>query len=200
MEDAMRRAGGPFEQVLILGAGYDMRAFRLPWEGARIFEIDHPATSGRKSRKVRGIPDPVHRIQVDFSQEDLRHALQRAGFVSGRRSWFFWEGVSMYLSRSAVETTLRALRDFGCEGVVDFFGEASSGGGVNGAWLRFLPTVVRLIGEPVDFRLASDQATSFLSSVGFRVMEKAGASELRLLSPRPLQSHPDGWVVRVSPA
>jgi methyltransferase (TIGR00027 family) len=123
MDVAFERADGPFEQVLVLGAGYDMRAFRLNFGNAKVFEIDHPATGGRKARKVAalGRPDPVHRISVDFSTENLAHALERAGFQKERKSWFFWEGVSMYLPEAAVRSTLTVLSSWGCEGVLDLY-------------------------------------------------------------------------------
>lgn len=203
MEESLARAGGNWEQVLILGAGYDMRAFRLAerFAGARVLEIDHPATGGRKIRKVQrmGLSDGVERIAVDFAAEDLRHALARAGFQPGRRSWFFWEGVSMYLPRVAVETTLGVLREHGCEGVLDFFGHESQSGGIRGAWMRFLPQVVSMIGEPVDFRLAPEEAEAFLGPLGYEIREVAGRQELASGSPRPVKPHPEGWGVRVAP-
>ena len=53
IDDCLRRAlGGNLEQVVILGAGYDMRAYRLAQEinHRPVFEVDHPATSRRKAR------------------------------------------------------------------------------------------------------------------------------------------------------
>ena len=35
-------------QVVILGAGYDTRAARLPRAGVTFFEVDHPATQAQK--------------------------------------------------------------------------------------------------------------------------------------------------------
>lgn len=44
-------------QLVLLGAGYDSRAYRFASElrSARVFEVDHPATSAEKQRRVRHI-------------------------------------------------------------------------------------------------------------------------------------------------
>ena len=39
-------------QVVILGAGYDTRAARLPRAGVRFFEVDHPATQAAKRERL----------------------------------------------------------------------------------------------------------------------------------------------------
>jgi len=45
--------------VVILGAGYDTRAARLPRAGVKFFEVDHPATQAEKRERLnppRGLP------------------------------------------------------------------------------------------------------------------------------------------------
>src|SRR6476659_3187402 len=39
-------------QVVILGAGYDTRAARLPRAGVTCFEVDHPATQEAKRQQL----------------------------------------------------------------------------------------------------------------------------------------------------
>ena len=51
-DDALARAlRGKVEQSVLLGAGYDMRAYRLAMALRKrpFFEVDHPATSSRKA-------------------------------------------------------------------------------------------------------------------------------------------------------
>lgn len=105
----------------------------------------------------------------------------------------------MYLPEAAVQHTLRVLRSYGCEGVLDFFCPASPGGGIRGAWHRFLPNFVSVLGEPVDFQLTPDKAADFLSPLGYRIQEVAGSTELSALSVRTARPNPDGWMVRISP-
>ena len=63
IDDALRRASRRVGQVVLLGAGYDMRAYRFARELRRctVFEVDHPATAARKARilarRQRELPD-----------------------------------------------------------------------------------------------------------------------------------------------
>ena len=106
--DAMRGGAG---QLVLLGAGYDSRPYRLPGASQlRIFEVDHPSTSEDKARRTRaalgGISDDVHFVRIDFDRENLERALQEAGYQRGVPTVFVWEGVSNYLSADAVDVTL----------------------------------------------------------------------------------------------
>ena len=63
------------EQLVILGAGYDSRAYRFEElkEKVRIFEVDHPETQAVKIEKVKNIfgslPCNVEYVGVDFTKE-----------------------------------------------------------------------------------------------------------------------------------
>lgn len=59
--------------LVILGAGYDGRAWRMPeLKGKRVFEIDHPATQGRKRAHLSELPaavGDVSFVSIDFESE-----------------------------------------------------------------------------------------------------------------------------------
>ncbi len=100
------------EQVVILGAGLDARAWRLPeLRAATVFEIDHPATQRYKRKRIgdRVAPTEVRYVPVDFEKERFSPGLERAGFRMGEPSAWIWEGVTMYLHREAIEQTLEQL-------------------------------------------------------------------------------------------
>jgi methyltransferase (TIGR00027 family) len=99
-------------QVVVLGAGYDTRALRLQREGVRFFEVDHPATQADKRSKVAklGLDYPPVFVTVDFTKDDLAEQLKAAGFSTEQKTFFLWEGVTMYLSEPEVNQTLSALR------------------------------------------------------------------------------------------
>src|SRR6266480_3585959 len=103
-------AGG-VGQVLILGAGFDSRAWRLPaLRGVSVFEIDHPATSAEKRRRlaVFGIERAnVRFVAVDFERNAMPDALTRSGFDASKPAVVIWEGVTNYLTANAVDETLR---------------------------------------------------------------------------------------------
>lgn len=114
-------AGG--RQVVILGAGYDCRAARFAdrLDGARVFEVDHPATQARKRAVLgrAGAAPPVTYVAWDFearSLADLPGVLARLGLDPARPTLTIWEGVTMYLSEPAIEASIAAVRRLGGAG------------------------------------------------------------------------------------
>ena len=97
--------------VVILGAGFDSRAYRLPGADAVIvFEVDHPSVQDLKRSRLRRhlgtLPSHVRFVPIDFDTQDLAVALAAAGYEPATRTLFMWEGVSQYVSRAALEGTL----------------------------------------------------------------------------------------------
>ncbi|MEZ4324487.1 MAG: SAM-dependent methyltransferase [Polyangiales bacterium] len=104
------------EQVVLLGAGLDARARRLPaLTGRPVFEVDHPATQ-RYKRKKMGEHEGLSYVAVDFERDDLGERLASAGFDVGRVTTWVWEGVTMYLAPQAVEGTLARLEQLSAPG------------------------------------------------------------------------------------
>ena len=102
----------PVMQVVILGAGFDSRAYRLP--GLRevtVFEVDHPGTQAAKrsalDRVLGGPPKHVRFVASDFTQEDLESKMTGAGYLPSAPTFILWEGVTNYLTEEAVDVTLR---------------------------------------------------------------------------------------------
>jgi methyltransferase (TIGR00027 family) len=108
---ALRAVAEGARQVVTLGAGLDTFACRVPpVPGLVAYEIDHPATQGEKRRRLAeaGIAAPALRFApCDFEREPLAEALAAAGFDADARAAFLWLGVTPYLTREAVESTLR---------------------------------------------------------------------------------------------
>ena len=113
IDDAIAVALGEHtEQLVILGAGFDSRAYRLPGlRGITVFEVDHPDTQTAKrqvlERVLSGPPKHVRFVASDFNQRDLEAAMAAAGYREAARTFFLWEGVTNYLTEAAVDTTLR---------------------------------------------------------------------------------------------
>ena len=104
--------GDGAEQLVVLGAGFDSRAWRMPGlRGVAVFEVDHPDTQAAKraalSRAPGAPPDPVRFVATDFHERDLAAAMAAAGFREAARSLILWEGVTNYLTEAAVDATLR---------------------------------------------------------------------------------------------
>jgi methyltransferase (TIGR00027 family) len=94
------------EQVLLLGAGYDSRAHRIP-DMPTTYEVDQLATQQAKRQRVTDRPH-IRYIPVDLNEQSLADALDQAGFPK-KRTAVIWEGVTNYLTEQAVDTTLRDL-------------------------------------------------------------------------------------------
>ena len=114
IDDAIRSAPS-FEQFVILGAGLDARAWRMPeLEGKDIFEIDHPATQTYKRERAAafGAARGRHRyVDVDFERQSLAQRLQESGHRADAPTMWVWEGVVMYLFPQAVEQTLSVVAE-----------------------------------------------------------------------------------------
>jgi methyltransferase (TIGR00027 family) len=99
-------------QLVLLGAGLDARGHRLQLPDMLVFEVDHPSTQRYKRRRTQSWPPSAKEIRYvasDFSEAAFEAGLRGAGFDRSRPSCIVWEGVTMYLSESAVEHMLAAL-------------------------------------------------------------------------------------------
>jgi methyltransferase (TIGR00027 family) len=177
------------EQVVLLGAGYDARAFRFaPALGGRpVFELDHPATQARKERVLARIARrhappavDVRRIPIDFERASIEKKLAAAGFDRARPSFFVWEGVSMYLTRDAVRKTLATVASLAPAGSAIAFDAwyLLDDPDLRATWHRFSANLLSLLGEPVTFSLHPDDAAPFLAREGFRLDAVAHARDL----------------------
>ena len=121
-------------QIAILGAGLDTRAYRFAEQlrGKKVFEVDYRSTQELKKRRLvevlGSLPPHVRFIEIDFKKDSLREVLSRAGYQPNEKTFFIWEGVSMYLSEGAVRETLRTISNYSIPGsslVMDFAEQAS---------------------------------------------------------------------------
>lgn len=97
------------DQIVLVGAGFDMRASRLSRSGVTYFELDHPATQATKVQRIRAVEAPAHRVPVDLRSESLAAALEATPFDDTRPAFFLWEGVTMYLEADEIDRTLDQL-------------------------------------------------------------------------------------------
>jgi methyltransferase (TIGR00027 family) len=101
------------EQYVILGAGYDSRAHRLELPSSlQIFEVDQPEVSDNKLAKLpKQLPnsDNVTYVNIDFSYQSLTEQLIGAGFDQKKSTIFTLEGVSQYITKEAVSSTIKEL-------------------------------------------------------------------------------------------
>lgn len=163
-------------QLLILGAGFDSRAYRFPeLKGkVKIFEVDETDTQdikkARLSEHFGSLPDHVSFVPLDFEKDDLAAALARAGFDPSLKTLVIWEGVTYYLEPRAVDQTLAfvaANTPAGSSIIFDHIQqEAIEGKCRNPLVQAFLQNVAE-IGEPCKFGLDPLKVDQFLTQRGF---------------------------------
>jgi methyltransferase (TIGR00027 family) len=104
--------GRGVRQVVVLGAGLDTFSLRNPHagQGVRVFEVDYPATQAWKRERLKqaglAIPPSLTFAPVDFERQSLADGLNAAGFQAELPAFFQWLGVTPYLTRQAITTTL----------------------------------------------------------------------------------------------
>ena len=98
------------EQYVILGAGYDLRAHRLKLPaGIQVFEVDQLEVQDRKRAKLPtelAKANHITYVSIDFNKETLSDQLLKAGFDPAKSAIFTLEGVSQYITKEAVQSTL----------------------------------------------------------------------------------------------
>jgi methyltransferase (TIGR00027 family) len=101
------------QQAVILGAGLDGRAYRMPeLLDCHVFEVDHPATQAYKRERAAGLRKACRElsfVSVDFERQSLSRCLEQAGHDAQRPTAWIWEGVTMYLTDGALRATLAAV-------------------------------------------------------------------------------------------
>ncbi|WP_213000229.1 class I SAM-dependent methyltransferase [Winogradskya consettensis] len=108
IDDAVRERASP--QVVILGAGLDGRAWRMPeLAGAAVFEVDQPASQQDKRDRAALLDGagPAY-VAVDFGRDDLVEVLAAAGCRADVATTWIREGVVPYLTRPEVAATVAA--------------------------------------------------------------------------------------------
>lgn len=99
-------------QIVLLGAGYDTRAYRFAEldTGTKIFELDAAPTQNRKLQCLKRARIDIHQqvkhVPINFNEESLKDVLEKAGYDSREKTLFIWEGVSYYLEAESVDATL----------------------------------------------------------------------------------------------
>jgi methyltransferase (TIGR00027 family) len=175
-------------QVVNLGAGYDSRAYRFrdSMPEARFFEIDLPAMIAEKKRRIKAalgrVPDDVAYVPIDFNTQTIPGELKKAGYDTGKKTFFIWEGVTYYISGEAVDSTLRFIATGSAPGSSVVFDYMPSGV-IDGDYQTY-PDIRRLAfwvayrGEPFIFGIPEGQSRSYVSKRGLKVISDLNPKDL----------------------
>ena len=191
-EDALAAAvADGVRQYVLVGAGFDSFCLRRPdfAQDVEIFEIDHPATQALKleqmDRAGLGRPERTHFIATDLAREDVGSALSRAPFRGDRRAVFTWLGVTVYLTREANMTTLRAIATCAAPGSLLAFTyadeaifKARATAASEGESLFDSTRLVARLGEPFVSGFDPAELPDVLAGVGLELIEDLNGPEL----------------------
>lgn len=168
------------EQLVILGAGYDSRAYRFNelTGNVKVFELDHPATQNVKKTKIKKIfgslPAHVNYIPIDFDKEKQDKKLFESGYDKNLKTLFIWEGVTMYLTAEAVDETLSFVAKNSGKGSSIIFNYIFQSV-VDGTDKREEAMKIRKSyqkrGEPLSFGIENGKIDEFLSKRGYSQIE-----------------------------
>lgn len=163
-------------QYVILGAGFDTRAYRFAdlLKDVKVFEVDFESTQDYKRQRAQTVlgPAPANLtyVPIDFNHDNLMETLIRSGYDPAAKAFFTWEGVSMYVAEEGVRETLRAVShaalgsilvmDFTTRGMIDFMKQFPELGPMK---------LLQAWGEPWVFGMPDCQEREFFHSMGLEI-------------------------------
>jgi methyltransferase (TIGR00027 family) len=164
------------QQLVILGAGYDSRAYRFDLPGrVKTFEVDHPITQADKLKKVQQvfgrIPAHVTYVAVDFNTQTISERLLASGYDPNLISLFIWQGVTMYLTPEGVDATLAFVVNHAAPGsaiVFDYVYQAVLDGTKKQNEITNIRRYRFMTGEGLTYGIPEGTVGSFLRQRGFQ--------------------------------
>jgi methyltransferase (TIGR00027 family) len=177
------------EQLVILGAGLDSRAYRFEAlkQGVKIFEVDHPATQAVKVKKIMALfgelPSHVNYVPIDFNEESLQKLFD-FGYERKLKTIFIWEGVVMYLSPQAADQTLAFIRQNSASGssvIFDYIYSSALTASHKRREVIKMQVSGRFTGEGLNFTLEEGKLKAYLHQRGFSQVQEITSADLHRL-------------------
>lgn len=165
-----------FKQLVIIGAGYDTRAYRFEdvKKNLKVFEVDHPVTQNVKVEKIKEIfaalPDHVIYVPVVFGVDRLDQKLFGSGYNPDLKTLFIMEGILMYIPPQAVDGLLAFVAKVSGPGssfVADYFTDSVIDGTSTLKEAGVLRQFVETEGSPLQFGIKEGKIDEFFKVRGF---------------------------------
>jgi methyltransferase (TIGR00027 family) len=203
IDAALRRAlADGATQVVVMGAGYDSRAYRFreAFPQVRFFEVDLPATSEVKRARLAEVfgtvPDYVRYAPIDFDTQKLEDVLPPLGYDPKLKTFFILEGVTMYVVEPGVGATLDFVRRNSAPGsrlVYDYVLRPVIERKYKNYWAAdYVSFAVERAGEPFVTGWMPREAAAFAKKHGLVVVEDVGNKELLQRHMTGSDGKPDG--------
>jgi methyltransferase (TIGR00027 family) len=165
-----------FSQLVILGAGYDTRAYRIGTLNGNtmVFEIDRPATQERKIGILNQIfgqlPPHVSFIPHDIRKGPWWPVLEAAGYSPAQKTLFLLEGLVMYLPGRDVGELLAGIAEHAAAGstvLFDFLPQSLADGTSDAEGGQNIRNGTIQIGEPILSGFTEGNVVPFLTGLGY---------------------------------
>ena len=171
-------------QYVVLGAGLDTFAYRNPYPGLRVFEVDFPATQQDKRAMLAEaaitVPGSLTFVPLDLEHHTLAEDLAAAGFDADRPAFFGWLGVIPYLPLETFRATLCTIARLPADSGVGFdyalAPETLSTAGR--AAFDALAGRVAAAGEPFQLFFTPEELERELRRAGFKRFEQLDYQQL----------------------
>lgn len=162
-------------QLIILGAGYDTRPYRIPKidSNFKVFEVDHPEIQSIKKEIITRIfgklPDNVTYIPLNLESGDLDVVISSTCFSELKKTLVIMEGLIMYLSSDSINRIFSYLSQkcpVGSKILFDYYPESVVSGEKN-EYAKNIVKFTQLSGEPLKFGIPDDDERIFFSQWNF---------------------------------
>ena len=174
-------------QIVILGAGYDTRAYRFQsiLNKTNVYELDIHTTQNLKKKYLNNanikISDNVHLLSINFNKELIKDILVNAGFNINKKTLYICDGIMPYIEPRAIDELLNQIsKNSPTNSILSFdFVQISSkifdGYGVREFIDNFKS---KHGGEPIRFRIRPGKLSQFLSKRGLNLIQSYTSEEL----------------------
>jgi len=176
------------EQLVILGAGYDTRAYRIEGldEKVKVFEVDHPNTQNFKKEKIieifGSLPDHVTYVPIDFETQKLDIILFKNGYNKSLKTLFIMEGLIMYIPQKAVDETFNFIVNNSGNGshiIFDYYPKSVLDGTTELAVGQNIRNFLIKMEEPLQFGIKEGTIEKFLSSYRFSKVKNVTSEDYK---------------------
>lgn len=174
------------DQYVLLGAGLDSFALRRKdlTSSLKVYELDHPAS--QKAKRFRfaklniDFPENLEFVPIDFEKESVADALARSSYSKERPCFFSWLGVTVYLTREAIFSTLRSIAAYAkpsSEIVFDYMIPKELLDPFDMQMMKKVERSVARRGEPLVSRLDPHTLPHAVCDLGFELVEHLSPTE-----------------------
>lgn len=176
------------KQVVIIGAGYDSRAFRFEgyMDSVTVFELDHPITQQDKLHKLdknlKEKTSHISYISLDLAQEKLLERLTENGYDPCEKSIFIMEGLVPYIYLNVFEDILRLISAKGAvknSVVFDYLPPSVVDGTSDLTEGKNMYKEVKISGEDFKLGFEPQELERLFQKYDFQVLENINAPDLR---------------------